>query len=533
MFEGGNFDFIIVGAGSAGCVLANRLSASGRYRVLLIEAGGEDTNPWIHIPLGYGKLFRDPKVNWLYQTVPQANLNGRVINQPRGKVLGGSSSINAMIYIRGQRQDFDHWRQLGNVGWGFDDVLPYFRKAEDQARGEDDFHGVGGPLAVSDPSEPIPLCDAFLAAAQESGYPLSPDFNGADQEGAGYYQRTARKGFRVSAAKAYLRPARGRRNLTVLVNAHVTRVNFKGQTASGLSGICAGKEFQANAEKEVILAAGAIGTPQLLQISGVGPGDLLQEHGIPVVAERRAVGTNLQDHYQVRAVYQCREPVTVNDDVKSLLRQAIMGLRFALWRKGPLSVSGGYAGGFFRTEPTLETPDIQIHFINFSTDKMGAKLHPFSGFTVSTCQLRPESRGTVMIKSANPFTAPMIDPNYLATDKDCQVNLAGLKLVRKVMGASAMERWVAAERYPGPETVSNAALLDYCRNTGSTIYHPTCTARMGADPDSVTDTALKVRGVERLRIVDGSVMPKIISGNTHATIVMIAEKASDIILQDA
>jgi len=533
MREFGRFDFIIVGAGSAGCVLANRLSASGRHRVLLLEAGGRDTNPWIHIPLGYGKLFNDPTVNWLYQTVPQAGLNGRVVSQPRGKVLGGCSSINGLVYIRGQRQDFDNWRQLGNVGWSYDDVLPYFRRAEDQMRGADDYHGVGGPLPVSDQSEPHPLCDAFIQAAHEAGHPVNPDFNGAAQEGAGYYQTTSRRGFRVSAAVAYLRPARRRPNLAIVTGAHATRILLEGGAAVGIEWAQGGGQFRAAAAREVILAAGAINTPQLLQLSGIGPGELLRDHGVAVAHELPGVGADLQDHLQVRMVFGCTRRITFNDDMRSPFRTAGVGLRFLVRRKGPLTVSAGYAGGFFRTDPARDTPDMQVHFINFSTNKMGDRLHPFSGFTASSCQLRPESRGSVRIVSPDPFAPPAIDPNYLATENDRRVSVAGLKLLRGIMQAPAIRPFVAAEREPGLEVASDEQLLGYCRERGASIYHPTCTARMGADPGAVVDARLQVHGLGRLRIADGSVMPNLVSGNTHAAIVAIGEKAADMILEDA
>jgi choline dehydrogenase len=527
------FDYVIVGAGSAGCVLANRLSADPRRRVLLIEAGGPDLNPWIHIPLGYGKLFIDPSVNWMYQTEPQPELGGRRINQPRGKVLGGSSSINGLVYIRGQREDFDGWRQRGNVGWGYDDVLPFFRKAEDQARGENAFHGIGGPLKVSDQSEPHPLCDAFIDAAQEAGFPRNQDFNGAAQEGAGYFQTTSRHGLRVSAAVAYLNPAKRRPNLVIATRAHVERVLFEGPRAVGVAWRAGGVRHEARASGEVVLSAGAIGTPQILQLSGVGPADLLRGHGIDLVHDLSGVGANLQDHLQVRTVFRCKRPITFNDDLNSPWRTALVGLRWALWRKGPLTVSAGYAGGFFRTDARLASPDIQVHFINFSTSKMGDRLHRFSGFTASSCQLRPESRGAVRIRSADPLDAPAIDPNYLAAEIDRRVNVRGVKLLRDIMRQPAMAPFCDAEIEPGPDVADDAALLRYVRGSASTIYHPTCTARMGEDPGAVVDARLRVHGLEGLRIADGSVMPVLVSGNSHAAIVMIGEKAASMILEDA
>ncbi|MBX6368209.1 MAG: choline dehydrogenase [Rhodospirillales bacterium] len=526
-------DYIIVGAGSAGCVLANRLTASGEHRVLLLEAGPADRNPWIHVPLGYGKLFKDRRVNWLYETEPEPELDGRVIFQPRGKVLGGCSSINGLIYIRGQREDFDLWRQRGNVGWGFEDVLPYFKRAEDQARGASELHGVGGPLCVSDPTEPHELCDAFIAAAAAAGIPTTDDFNGPSQEGAGYYQTTSRRGRRWSTAVGYLRPAQRRPNLVVLTEAFATRILFEGRAATGVEFRHQGAFHRVRARREVILAGGAINSPQLLQLSGVGPGPLLQAHGISLVHELPGVGEDLQDHLQVRMVLRCTKRITINDDVNSLMRRLGVGLRYALWRKGPLTVSAGYAGAFFRTDERLATPDIQVHFITFSTDRMGERLHPWPGFTASVCQLRPESRGFVRIKSPDPFAPPAIQPLYLSTETDRRTVVAGLERLREITRTQPLAAYVAAEHAPGPDVVGDEALLRYSRATGSTIYHPACSCRMGDDPGAVVDARLRVHGLERLRVVDGSVMPSVVSGNTNAAIVMIAEKGADMILEDA
>jgi len=535
MVDRSQFDFIVVGAGSAGCVLANRLTESGRYSVLLLEAGGRDLNPWIHVPLGYGKLFADPSVNWLYQSEPQPGLADRVISQPRGKVLGGSSSINGLVYIRGQREDFDGWRQRGAIGWSYDDVLPYFIRAEDQTRGADAFHGVGGPQSVSDQSEPHPLCDAFITAATEAGHPRNPDFNGRTQEGAGYYQTTSRRGLRASTAVAYLRPARRRANLAVTTHAHVTRITFDGARASGVEWIRDGRPESATVRREVILSAGAIATPQLLQLSGVGPGALLRAHGLDVLCDAPGVGENLMDHMQARIVLRCTRAITFNDDMRNPLRAAWAGLRWALMRKGPLTVSAGYAGGFFRSGDRVASPDIQVHFINFSTTKMGDRLHGFPGFTASSCQLRPQSRGWVRLNSSDPTAPPLIHPNYLATDTDRQANVAGLRLLRNILRQPALAPFIKAEIEPGPSCDTDDQLLAYCQEHGSSLYHPSCTARMGADGDAtaVVNPRLKVRGVEGLRVVDGSVMPQLVSGNTNAAIIMIAEKASDLILEDA
>ncbi|MCZ7659573.1 MAG: choline dehydrogenase [Xanthobacteraceae bacterium] len=527
------FDYIIVGAGSAGCVLANRLSASGRHRVLLLEAGGKDRHPWIHIPLGYGKLFTNARVNWLYNSEPEPELNNRQIIQPRGKVLGGSSSINGLLYVRGQAQDFDHWRQLGNAGWSHEDVLPYFRKAEDQVRGADTFHGVGGPLAVADVPESHPLCDAFIEAAQQAGFPRNDDFNGADQEGAGYFQVTSRNGRRCSTAVGYLRPARRRHNLAVVANALTTRILIEGRRATGVEYRVGREAHVARARGEVIVAAGAINSPQLLQLSGLGPAALLQSHGVPVIADIPGVGSDLQDHFQVRFAYRCTEPITMNDVLGSLRNRLAAGLRYVLTRKGLLAISAGYAGGFFRTDPSVATPDVQVHVIMFSADKIGARFHPFPGFIVSVCQLRPESRGHVHIKSADPAAAPAIQPRYLTAMRDRDVMVAGMKLIRRIMGQPAIRRYVAEERLPGPACQSDADFLAYARETGTTIFHPVSTCRMGLDPAAVVDERLRVRGIAGLRVVDGSIMPTVVSGNTNAAIIMIAEKGADMILADA
>jgi choline dehydrogenase-like flavoprotein len=528
-----SFDYIVVGAGSAGCVLANRLTTCGRYRVLLLEAGGNDRNIWIHIPLGYGKLFSNPRVNWLYKSEPEPELDNRAIIQPRGKVLGGSSSINGLLYIRGQAADFDHWRQLGNAGWSFEDVLPYFRRAEDQERGEDALHGVGGPLAVSDVCEPHPLCDAFIAAAQQAGFPRNDDFNGATQEGAGYFQLTARNGRRCSTAVGYLRQAHRRRNLAILSNALASRILFSGRRAVGVEYRQRGTTHTAQADGEVIIASGAFNSPQLLQLSGLGPAELLSPLGIDVLAHMPGVGTDLQDHLQVRMQYRCTEPITMNDVVHNWRRRIGAGLRYGLLRKGLLAVGAGYAGGFFRASPLAVTPDVQVHFIIFSGDASGAPLHPFPGFIASVCQLRPESRGFVRIKSANPHVPPAIQPRYLSSRNDCDTVVAGMKLLRRIMSEPAMRRYIAEERAPDPRATSDGDLLAFARATGTTVFHPTSTCRMGSDPTAVVDERLRVRGIERLRVVDGSIMPALVSGNTNAAIVMIGEKAADMILQDA
>jgi choline dehydrogenase len=528
-----SFDYIIVGAGSAGCVLADRLTACGRYRVLLLEAGGKDRNVWIHVPLGYGKLFSNPKVNWLYTTEPEPELHDRRVIQPRGKVLGGSSSINGLLYIRGQHEDFDHWRQLGNPGWSFEDVLPYFRRAEDQERGADALHGTGGPLAVSDVCEPHPLCEAFIAAAQQAGFPRNDDFNGPSQEGAGYFQLTTRRGRRCSTAVGYLRRARRRPNLTIVPHALASRILFDGRRAVGIEYHHGGTTRVARAQGEVVLAGGAFNSPQLLQLSGIGPVDLLKSHGIGVVADMPGVGADLQDHLQVRMQYRCTEPITMNDVINSWRHRIGAGIRYCVFRKGLLAIGAGYAGGFFRASPLAATPDVQVHFIIFSGDASGAPLHPFPGFIASVCQLRPESRGFVRIKSADPGIAPAIKPRYLSAQKDRETVVAGMKLLRNIMNQPAMRHYIAEERRPDPSCTSDEDLLAFARETGTTVFHPTSTCRMGPDPQAVVDARLRVRGFERLRVVDGSIMPSLVSGNTNAAIVTIGEKGADMILQDA
>jgi choline dehydrogenase len=528
-----NFDYIIIGAGSAGCVLANRLTADGRSSVLLLEAGPRDTNPWIHIPLGYGRLFKEQAVNWMYQTEPEPGLNGRNIFQPRGKVLGGSSSINGLLYVRGQHEDYDRWRQHGNLGWGFDDVLPYFKKAEDQTRGGDDFHGVGGPLPVSDWRHDDPLSAAFVDAAVQVGIPRNSDFNGAVQEGAGFFQTTTRGGRRASVAVAYLRPAKARHNLHVETSALAERILFERRRAVAVAYRVAGIARTARARKEILVSGGAYNSPQLLQLSGVGPAELLRQHGIQVVLDAPGVGHDLQDHMQVRVVMRCSQAITLNDIVNNPFRKIMTALRYAAFRTGPLTIAAGTSGAFFKTNPRLATPDVQIHFLPFSTDKMGEKLHPFSGFTASVCQLRPESRGSLRIRSADPAAAPEIRINYLASEVDRTTNVEGLKILRKILHAPALKPYVVEEVDPGDKVTSDEALLAYCRARGSTIYHPTSTCRMGNDPLAVVDQRLRVRGIEGLRVIDASVMPDLVSGNTNAPVIMIAEKASDMILQDA
>ena len=527
------FDFVIVGAGSAGCVLANRLTASGKYRVLLLEAGPKDRNPWLHIPLGYGRLFTDHRHNWCYTTEPQPECYGRNVIAPRGKVLGGSSSINGLIYIRGQADDFNHWRQMGNTGWGFDDVLPYFRKAEDNERGADAFHGIGGPLAVSNIRDRHPLADAYIDAAQQCGYPRNDDFNGPAQEGAGYYQTTTRNGRRCSTAVGYLKPARGRANLVVISNALASRLLFEGRRAVGVEYFAGDQPRSARANAGVIVASGAFNSPQLLQLSGVGPAALLKSLGIAVIADMPGVGQELTDHFTSRLVFRCKEPLTLNDAVRSWRGKVAAGLRYGFTRRGYLALSAMVSGCFLRAHPSSATPDVQCSIALYSGDVAAGVLHPFSGVTGVCTLLRPESRGYVRITSADPREAPAINPNYLAIAKDRETIVAGVKTIRRIFRAPAMARHIAEEFEPGPQCNSDDDLLDFIRRCGSTTYHPISTCRMGNDATAVVDQRLCVRGLAGLRVIDASIMPAVVSGNTNAATIMIGEKGANMILEDA
>ncbi len=528
------YDYIVVGAGSAGCVLANRLSADPKTRVLLLEAGGRDRNPWLHIPVGYFKTMHNPKTDWCYKTEPDPGLNGRSIAWPRGKVLGGCSAINGLLYVRGQKQDYDHWRQLGNTGWGWDDVLPYFKRSEDQERGADAFHGKGGPLAVSNMRIKREICDAYIRAAVELGIPARDDFNGDDQEGAGYFQLTARNGVRCGTATAFLKPIRSRQNLTVVTEALAHRVTLKDGRATGVVYSVGGRQVTATARREVILAAGAISSPHLLELSGIGRGPVMQKIGVPVVRDLPGVGENLQDHLQARAIYRCPRPITLNDEVNVWWRKALIGIEYALFRTGPMSMGASQLAIFARTRPELETPDVQFHIQPLSSDSPGEGLHKYSAFTASVCQLRPESRGSIVPKSPDPTVYPAIHPNYLATRADQETLVAGMRLSRRLAETKALRPYVAEELRPGPQATTDEDLLQNARDTSATIYHPAGTCKMGrdSDPTAVLDPRLRVRGVGGLRVVDCSAMPTLTSGNTNAPVIMMAEKASDMILED-
>ena len=515
-----DFDFIIAGAGTAGCVLAARLSESGRHRVLLLEAGGEDRSLWIKVPVGYAKLFGNPRYNWMYTTAPEPALNGRVLEQPCGRVIGGTGSINGMLHIRGQREDYDRWRDAGNPGWGWEDVQPSFEKSE---------------LAVSPPPQAHPLADAFIAAAAEAGFPANDDFNGPRQEGAGYYKLNTRSGFRSSAATAYLRPARGRANLAVVTNATVTRVIIAARTATGVEYRRGDETLVARARREVIVSGGTFNSPKILQLSGIGPWAQLQALGLPVICDLPGVGENLQNHFRASMVFRCRQPVTHNDVMASLPKKIGMALEYALFRKGPLA-AGTYAGGFFRSGPQAATPDLQATFWTYSVarrDAGGVVLHPFPGFTMNAVILRPESVGSVRLASAAPEAPPVIRYNHLAADYDRRTLVAGLRLMRKFAAMPAMAKFADEELLPGTASDSDEALADYARSTGNSVYHPVGTCRMGADPGAVVDARLRVHGVARLRVADASVMPWVTSGNTNAPTAMIAERAAAWIASDA
>ena len=530
------YDYIVLGAGSAGCVLANRLSAQANVRVLLVEAGPKDRNPWIHVPIGYYRTMENERINWGYETQASQHTFNRHINWPRGKVLGGCSSINGLVYVRGQMEDFDHWRELGNTGWGFDDVLPYFRRAEDATMDaiDEEFHGYGGPLGVTRASA-HPLCDAYIAAAAEAGIPRNTDYNGRSQEGAGYFQVTTRNGLRSSAAAAYLRPIRSRRNLTVKTDSMVRRLIINGRRVSGVEiegKAASGTTRQVSARREVLLCAGTIGSPQILQLSGIGDSNLLKSLGIQPVHHLPEVGENLQDHYTCSSKYRCTQPVTVNDEVAHWTSNVHIALRWLKDRGGPMSLSAGQVGVFARTNRELTTPDVQFHFLRFSAQSRGRKLDAFPGFTVTVCQLRPESRGFVRVASSNHNDKPLIQPNYLAESKDCETMIAGMRLVRKVAGQPSLKFYIGEELKPGTKVADDDSLLDYVRQNGSTIFHPSSTCRMGTDQQAVVSPRLKVNGIDGLRVADASIMPALVSGNTNAACIMIGEKAADLVLED-
>jgi choline dehydrogenase len=535
-----SFDYIIVGAGSAGCTLARRLTESGDHTVLLLEAGGSDRRFWLQLPIGYGKSFYDKRVNWMYHTEPEPALDGRRGYWPRGKVLGGSSSINAMVHIRGQEADFDEWRAQGNPGWGWQDVLPYFKKSEDYAGGADAWRGGGGPLHVSDVARDChPLCESYLRGCEEVGLKRNPDFNGARQDGVGFYQITTRGGLRMSAARAYLRPAMKRPGLHVETHAHATRILFAGRRATGVAYRQNGEAKTAHARREVILAAGSINSPQLLQLSGIGAGDILAPLGIDVVCDRPAVGRNLQDHLCIDHLYRSRRP-TLNDQLGPWAGRIRVALTYATLRRGPLAISVNQGGGFIRTRPELPHPNVQLYFspLSYTRAPPGKRAlmrpDPFPGFLLSAQPCRPTSRGHIQIKSADPFVAPAIVPNSLSTDHDVQEMLEATKFLRRLASSPSLAAIIAEELKPGAAVQSDAALIADLRRRGSTVFHPVSTCRMGPDDRAnVVDHELKVHGVAALRVIDASVFPAVTSGNTNAPTIMVAEKGADLVLRDA
>lgn len=529
------FDFVIVGAGSAGCVVANRLSASGKYTVALLEAGGRDSNPWIHVPVGYFKTMGNPKTDWEYETEADPGLNGRSLKWPRGRVLGGSSSINGLLYVRGQAEDYRDWRQMGNVGWGWEDVLPYFQKAEDwTGEPKSDLRGKRGPLTVSETRLSREVVDKWVDAAEAAGYARNADYNGADQEGVGYFQLTLRNGRRCSTAVAYLNPARSRQNLTILTNAQTEKVVIEDGRATGVVAHVNGQRQTIKARCEVVLSAGALGSPHIMMLSGLGPADHLRDHGIEVAHDLRDVGQNLQDHLQIRPVFKTDLP-TINVEINNIFKQGLIGLQYALTRTGPMTMAASLGVAFLKTGDHVETPDIQFHVQPWSADKPSDGPHKFSAFTASVCQLRPESVGHIELKSARMQDHPYIHPNYLATPLDQQTAVRGVQVARKIAQHAPLAQHISEEHAPGAHVGENdeEAILNWVRDSAVTIYHPTSTCRMGTDDHAVVDPALKVNSIRGLRVADASIMPKIVSGNTNAPCIMIGEKASDMILEDA
>lgn len=523
------FDYVIVGAGTAGCVLANRLSSDPRVRVMLLEAGGSDRHPFVQAPVGFLKTFQDPQFNWCFSTAPGKGVDGRSIFFPRGKLLGGSSSINGHLYVRGQARDYDTWAQLGNRGWGYDDVLPYFKRAEDRSSGADAFHGSGGPQHVSDIHERHPICDAFIDGADSLGVPRNADYNGASQEGVAYYQRTIRNGVRHSAATGFLHPISHRPNLEVATHAHVERVLFDGLRASGLRYRHHGRPKEVAARREVILAAGAVGSPHILQISGVGNPDHLRRIGVSVIHALPTVGEGLRDHYAVRVVNRVKQPITLNERA----RGPRLLWEIAKWYatgKGLLAFSPAHVGAFVRSSENLEDPDLQFVFTpaSYSVGVVG-KLQKVPGMTIGVWQMRPNSAGHVRALTPDPYDAPEIQPNYLVDEADQQAVIQGLKWCRKLLSSDALEVYRGPETLPGPDVQKDEDLLAYARSHGATVYHAIGTCRMGVDDGAVVDPQLRVRGVRNLRVVDASVMPTMVSANTNAATMMIAEKASDLI----
>lgn len=527
------YDYVVVGAGTAGCVLANRLSENGKHKVLLLEAGPKDSYPWIHVPIGYAKTMFNPKYNWGFYTEPDPQLNNRKIYWPRGKVLGGSSSINGLICIRGQARDYDIWAQMGNEGWSYEDVLPYFRKMEGNERGESRYHGGDGPLRCSDIHERHELMEAIMRAGNELGVPRTDDFNGESQEGVGYFQLFTHKGRRCSTAVAYLRPAESRGNLRIETGALVQRIIFDGKRATGIEYKQNGKTVLAKIDREIVLSAGAIQSPMLLELSGVGQPELLRSKGIDVVHELPGVGEALQDHLQFRLQFRCSKPITTNDALASIWGKLGMGMRYAFGRTGPMSVGINHAGMFTQVLPESDGPDVQFHFAALTANMAAAQPDKFPGFTFSVCQLRPTSRGSVHIRDGRADTAPVIHANYLSTDLDWRCSLEAVKFARKLSDTEALREYKEADYIPTSEVQSDEDWKEWIRNAGASIFHPSSTCKMGRDPMAVVDPQLRVHGLANVRVADCSIMPNLISGNTNAPVAMIGEKAADMILASA
>ena len=527
------FDYVVIGAGSAGCAVAARLSESGRQTVLVLEAGGRDSSPWIHIPIGYTKTFFDEQVNWCFSTEPSPGLNGRIVYLPCGKVLGGSSSINGLVYLRGAREDFDNWRQDGNPGWGFDDVLPFYRKSENQQHGENAFHGVGGPLSVSDLIVPHSVSLSFVESAVAAGLVKNSDFNGPSQEGVGHFQFTGHKGRRTSSAVAFLRQAERRPNVDVRIKAEVERLTIENGRVTGVTYALGDGSVVVRARRAVILSAGALNSPAVLQRSGIGRGEWLQGNGIGVRHELKGVGANLQDHLQARLAIRTGRHATLNTQMRNPLHLMRMGLEYALFRRGPLAYAGGQSGGYLRSSPELDRCDIMFFVIPFTSADYRKGLDRFPGFTIASSQLRPDSRGTVQVRSADRRDPPMIQPNYLAAERDRQVMVAGLRAARRVAATDPLRQEIECEERPGPDVNSDGELLSYIRETASSVYHPAGTCKMGSGPDAVVDSKLRLRGLGGLVVADNSIMPTIVSAPTNATAIMIGERAASFLLEES